>query len=125
MADVSQAGQLLGQLGEVEGLGPPDRDMDSVAPAQRGRVRAHGPVEPIESTLAAAGTVYLAQQSGHELTGDAADADVVVVNTCAFIDKAKQESIDTILEMAELKKTRDALLKNIGNPELRPPNPAP
>src|SRR5262245_37555078 len=47
----------------------------------------------------------LAQQSGHELTRDAADADVLVVNTCAFIDKAKQESIDTILEMAEHKKT--------------------
>ena len=47
----------------------------------------------------------LAQQQGHELTRDAADADVLVVNTCAFIDKAKQESIDTILEMAEHKKT--------------------
>ena len=47
----------------------------------------------------------LAQQNGHQLTRDAADADVLIVNTCAFIDKAKQESIDTILEMAELKKT--------------------
>ena len=47
----------------------------------------------------------LAQTAGHQLTADAADADVLVVNTCAFIDKAKQESIDTILEMAELKKT--------------------
>jgi len=47
----------------------------------------------------------LAQQAGHQLTRDAADADVLVVNTCAFIDKAKQESIDTILEMAEHKKT--------------------
>jgi ribosomal protein S12 methylthiotransferase len=47
----------------------------------------------------------LAQQSGHELTRDAEQADVLVVNTCAFIDKAKQESIDAILEMAELKKT--------------------
>ncbi len=47
----------------------------------------------------------LAQQAGHELTRDAAEADVLVVNTCAFIDKAKQESIDTILEMAEHKKT--------------------
>jgi ribosomal protein S12 methylthiotransferase len=46
----------------------------------------------------------LAQQHGHQLTRDAADAEVLVVNTCAFIDKAKQESIDTILEMAELKK---------------------
>jgi ribosomal protein S12 methylthiotransferase len=47
----------------------------------------------------------LAQKGGHLLTRDAADADVLVVNTCAFIDKAKQESIDTILEMAEHKKT--------------------
>ena len=46
----------------------------------------------------------LAQHAGHELTNDAADADVIVVNTCAFIDSAKQESIDTILEMAQLKK---------------------
>ena len=46
----------------------------------------------------------LAQQAGHQLTRDAAAADVLIVNTCAFIDKAKQESIDTILEMAELKK---------------------
>ena len=42
----------------------------------------------------------LAQKDGHRLTRDAADADVLVVNTCAFIDKAKQESIDTILEIA-------------------------
>jgi ribosomal protein S12 methylthiotransferase len=47
----------------------------------------------------------LAQQAGHELTPQAADADVLVVNTCAFIDKARQESIDTILELAEHKRT--------------------
>src|SRR5947209_3108447 len=46
----------------------------------------------------------LAQNDGHELTNDAASADVLVVNTCAFIDSAKQESIDAILEMAQLKK---------------------
>jgi ribosomal protein S12 methylthiotransferase len=46
----------------------------------------------------------IAQQAGHEITNDSANADVLVVNTCAFIDKAKQESIDTILEMAEVKK---------------------
>src|SRR5260221_7603005 len=46
----------------------------------------------------------LAEQAGHELTNDAASADVLVVNTCAFIDSAKQESIDTILEMAKHKK---------------------
>ena len=47
----------------------------------------------------------LAQQQGHELTREAANAEVLIVNTCAFIDKAKQESIDTILEMAEHKKS--------------------
>ena len=47
----------------------------------------------------------LAQQAGHELTRDPQGADVLVVNTCAFIDKAKQESVDAILEMAEFKKT--------------------
>jgi ribosomal protein S12 methylthiotransferase len=45
----------------------------------------------------------LAQQAGHELTNDASGADVLVVNTCAFIDSAKQESIDAILEMAQHK----------------------
>jgi ribosomal protein S12 methylthiotransferase len=46
----------------------------------------------------------LAERAGHELTDDAKRADVLVVNTCAFIDSAKQESIDTILEMAQHKK---------------------
>jgi ribosomal protein S12 methylthiotransferase len=45
-----------------------------------------------------------AQQAGHEITPDARDADVIVVNTCAFIDNAKQESIDAILEMAQHKR---------------------
>jgi ribosomal protein S12 methylthiotransferase len=42
---------------------------------------------------------------GHELTADAGEADAIVVNTCSFIDPAKQESVDTILEMAEFKKS--------------------
>lgn len=42
---------------------------------------------------------------GHELTPQPSDADVIVINTCSFIDPAKQESVDTILEMAEYKKT--------------------
>jgi ribosomal protein S12 methylthiotransferase len=46
----------------------------------------------------------IAQNAGHELTSDASSADVLVVNTCAFIDSAKQESIDAILEMAQMKK---------------------
>jgi ribosomal protein S12 methylthiotransferase len=46
----------------------------------------------------------LAERAGHVITPDAEGADVLVVNTCAFIDRAKQESVDTILEMAEVKK---------------------
>jgi len=41
---------------------------------------------------------------GHELTPHPDQAEVLVVNTCSFIDPAKQESVDTILEMAEYKK---------------------
>ena len=37
------------------------------------------------------------------ITNDLEEADVVIVNTCGFIDAAKQESIDTILEIAEKK----------------------
>ncbi len=48
---------------------------------------------------------YLAED-GYELTPDPADAEVIVVNTCAFIDEAKKEAISTILEMAEYKKDR-------------------
>lgn len=43
-------------------------------------------------------------RSGYELTARAGDADVLVVNTCSFIEAAQQESVDTILEMAEQKK---------------------
>ena len=43
------------------------------------------------------------QRRGHELVADPKAADVIVVNTCAFIDRAKQESVDTILEMAQHK----------------------
>ena len=43
-------------------------------------------------------------RSGYELTSRADDADVLVVNTCSFIEAAQQESVDTIVEMAEHKK---------------------
>ncbi len=46
----------------------------------------------------------IARDAGHEVTSDPSNADVLVVNTCAFIDRAKQESIDAILEMAAHKK---------------------
>src|ERR1700761_1771295 len=45
----------------------------------------------------------LLDQAGAEITNQPESADVLVVNTCSFIDKAKQESIDTILQMAQHK----------------------
>jgi ribosomal protein S12 methylthiotransferase len=45
------------------------------------------------------------QQAGIELTADPTEADVVVVNTCGFIDDAKRESIEAVLEVAQAKKT--------------------
>jgi ribosomal protein S12 methylthiotransferase len=46
-----------------------------------------------------------ARDAGHEITPAAEDADVIVVNTCAFIDNAKQESIDAILELSRRRST--------------------
>ncbi len=43
-------------------------------------------------------------QSGYALTDDAAEAEVIVVNTCGFIGEAKKESIETIFELSEMKK---------------------
>src|SRR6266404_5806233 len=43
------------------------------------------------------------RQNGYEITGNAEEADTVVVNTCGFIDSAKKESIEAILEAARLK----------------------
>lgn len=47
----------------------------------------------------------LLQDGGVELIDDPAEADILVVNTCGFIDAAKEESLQTILQMAEFKKT--------------------
>jgi ribosomal protein S12 methylthiotransferase len=48
------------------------------------------------------------RQAGAELLPRAEDADVIVVNTCSFIDRAQRESVDTILEMARLKSSGKA-----------------
>ena len=45
-------------------------------------------------------------EAGYEITGEDIEADVIIVNTCAFIESAKQESIDNILDVAWLKKHR-------------------
>ena len=48
--------------------------------------------------------MYKLNEAGFELKQDAAMADAVIINTCGFIESAKQESINEILELAELKK---------------------
>ena len=48
---------------------------------------------------------YLVRQ-GHQFTDNPKNADVIIVNTCGFINDAKQESIDTILQMADYKNYR-------------------
>ncbi|MCB1197984.1 MAG: 30S ribosomal protein S12 methylthiotransferase RimO [Deltaproteobacteria bacterium] len=45
----------------------------------------------------------VAQENDLEITGNQDDADIMIVNTCAFIEDSKKESIDTILEVAQLK----------------------
>lgn len=47
----------------------------------------------------------LIQEKGYQITDDEKEADIIVVNTCCFINDAKEESINTIIEMAEYKKT--------------------
>ena len=46
-------------------------------------------------------------KDGVEITNDAAQADAVIVNTCSFIDSAQEESVDTILESAELREAKN------------------
>ena len=47
----------------------------------------------------------LLNRDGYTFTDDEQEADIIVINTCCFINDAKEESVNTILEMAELKKT--------------------
>ena len=47
----------------------------------------------------------LLRAAGHRFVGDPAQAEVLIVNTCGFIEPAKQESINTILELAAMKRT--------------------
>ena len=47
--------------------------------------------------------MYRVQEAGHEVTMDLINCDVVVINTCGFIDSAKAEAIEHILQTAQLK----------------------
>jgi len=69
------------------------------APAKVGFVSLGCPKNLVDSEV----MMGMLAQAGAELTPDAEDADVIVVNTCSFIGSAQQESIDTILEMVRHK----------------------
>lgn len=58
--------------------------------------------------------LYSLTESGYTITQNVDEADILVVNTCAFITTAIRESIDTILELAEQKKNRDVKLVVMG-----------
>lgn len=54
--------------------------------------------------------ITMLQKAGHQITDDETAADVIVVNTCCFIGDAKEESINTLLMMAEYKETAECRL---------------
>ena len=47
--------------------------------------------------------LYMLRQAGHEIVTDEKQAEVLIVNTCGFIDSAKEESIEAILNAARMK----------------------
>ena len=59
--------------------------------------------------------MYRVQEAGHTVKADIAGSDVVVINTCGFIDSAKAEAIDFILQTAALK--ADGFIKNVTDKE--------
>src|SRR5436190_22807234 len=78
------------------------------------RARGEGPVRVGLISLGCAKNLVDAEimlgsllKNGLEITNDAAQADVVIVNTCSFIDSAQEESVDTILESAEVREANN------------------
>ena len=62
-----------------------------------------------KNTVDSEGAAGILMRAGHEAVDHPADADVIIVNTCGFINDAKEQSIETIFDMADVKK-EDALL---------------
>src|SRR3974390_3850043 len=77
-------------------LDPPE---NAAAPQKVGFVSLGCPKNLVDSEV----MMGLLSQGGAQITPRAEDADIIVVNTCSFIDTAKQESVDAILEMAQHK----------------------
>src|SRR6476469_2422595 len=78
--------------------------IEAPAPLKVGFVSLGCPKNLVDSEV----MMGMLQSGGARITVNAEDADVIVVNTCSFIDSAKQESVNTILEMAQHKVTGKA-----------------
>jgi ribosomal protein S12 methylthiotransferase len=86
-------------------IAPPQPDSASrPSPLKVGFVSLGCPKNLVDSEV----MMGMLQTGGAQITARAEDADVIVVNTCSFIDSAKQESVNTILEMAQHKITGKA-----------------
>jgi ribosomal protein S12 methylthiotransferase len=82
---------------------------EPTAPAKVGFVSLGCPKNLVDSEV----MMGILAQAGAELTPNAEEADVIVVNTCSFIGSAQQESIDTILEMARHKRKAGGKAKRL------------
>src|SRR5437588_1098924 len=78
---------------------PQDQSVSESRPLKIGFVSLGCPKNLVDSEV----MMGMLQSGGAQITARAEEADVIVVNTCSFIDTAKQESVDTILEMAQHK----------------------
>src|SRR5436309_1825624 len=79
----------------------PEQSVSESRPLKVGFVSLGCPKNLVDSEV----MMGMLQSGGALITARAEEADVIVVNTCSFIDTAKQESVDTILEMAQHKTT--------------------
>src|SRR5436853_3337450 len=80
---------------------PQDQSLPDSKPLKVGFVSLGCPKNLVDSEV----MMGMLQSGGALITARAEEADVIVVNTCSFIDTAKQESVNTILEMAQHKTT--------------------
>jgi len=80
-------------------LDSPEAGTNSAAPKKVGFISLGCPKNLVDSEV----MMGLLAQGGAQITARAEDADIIVVNTCSFIETAKQESVDAILEMAQHK----------------------
>jgi ribosomal protein S12 methylthiotransferase len=78
---------------------PPEASVATIAPKRVGFVSLGCPKNLVDSEI----MMGLLSHGGAQITSRAEDADIIVVNTCSFIETAKQESVGAILEMAQHK----------------------